>query len=300
MVAASTVSADALSTCAQGASDVCYAVGVPTNTASSNTGNMYFQLSAPTSYSWVALGMGTSMMSGANMFIMYTDGAGNVTVSSRVGSGHVQPQYSASNAETLTLLSGSGVSNGKMIANFVCKDCKSWNGGQISTTSNSVSMIGAWKQGNALASKDPAATIAMHDSHSTFNADFTQATIQTDSNPFTNAAQMQISGGVTNVARPSSQIIWAHGIGMALVFGVLYPFGSALMPLLGKWQLHAGIQCVSWLAMWAFFGLGVYGAQVRSLVGPKRHIPSLRASHPSGVSQCGVLLRRTCTMFELG
>lgn len=235
---------------------------------------MYFQLSAPTTYSWVALGMGTTNMAGSNMLIMYTDGAGNVTVSSRQGKGHVEPQYSVTSASTITLLPGSGVTDGKMVANLLCTDCKAWDGGSLSTTSTGVSMVGAWKSGAALDSTDPAQDIQIHDAHSAFNVDLTQATVATDSNPFTAAAAEPTStstpgstSGVTAIARPSAKVIWAHGLGMALVFSVMYPVGSALMPLLGKWQLHAGFQMVSWLAMWAFFGVGVYGAQVRDLVG---------------------------------
>lgn len=268
-VAATSVSAATLSTCASGASDVCFAIGVPSTTASSTTGNMYFQISAPTTYSWVALGMGTQEMDGANMFILYTDGTGNVTVSSRQGTGNVQPTYSASTASNVQLMSGSGVSGGKMVANVLCTNCKSWNGGSLSTSSTSVAMIGAWKSGASLDTTDPSASISYHDAHTAFDLDLTQATLTTDSNPFTSAATTPTTGsssGVTQAARPDPKVIWAHGLGMALVFVVMYPLGSALMPMLGQWKLHAGFQIVTWLGMWAFFGLGVYGAQVRSLV----------------------------------
>lgn len=230
---------------------------------------MYIQISAPTTYTWVALGMGTQEMAGANMFILYTDGTGNVTVSSRQGKGNVQPTYSASTASDIQLMSGSGVSDGKMIANILCTNCKSWSGGSLSTTSTSAAMIGAWKSGASLDSTDPAATIAYHDAHTAFDLDLTQATLDTDSNPFTSSAETATTGstsGVQQAARPDPKVIYAHGLGMALVFVVLYPLGSALMPMLGKWKLHAGFQVLAWLGMWAFFGLGVYGAQVRSLV----------------------------------
>lgn len=273
--AATSVSADALSSCASGASDVCYAIGVPSTTASSTTGNMYIQLSAPTTYSWVALGMGTEGMAGANMFIMYTDGTGNVTVSTRVGTGNREPTYSEATASAVTLLAGSGVTDGKMLANILCTDCKAWASGSVSTSSTTAPMIGAWKSGSALDSTDLSQSIDIHDGNTAFLLDLTQATLEADSNPFTAAAatttpaaggNSSSTSGVTVAAAPNKMIIWAHGLGMGLVFGVLYPVASALMPLLGKWQLHAGFQVVNWLAMWAFFGLGVYGAQVRNLV----------------------------------
>lgn len=215
-------------------------------------------------------------MDGANMFILYTDGTGNVTVSSRQGTGNVQPTYSASTASNIQLLSGSGVSNGQMVANVLCTNCKAWNGGSLSTSSTSVAMIGAWKGGASLDSTDLSQSITYHDAHTAFDLDLTQATLTTDSNPFTAAATTPSTGsssGVTQTARPDPKVIWAHGLGMALVFVVLYPLGSALMPMLGQWKLHAGFQVVTWLGMWAFFGLGVYGAQVRNLVCSHNNLP---------------------------
>lgn len=257
---------------------MCYALGVPSTTAASNTGNLYFQISAPTSYQWVALGMGTNQMAGANMFIMYTNGAGNVTVSNRLGTGHVQPQYQASSASDITLLAGSGVTGNTMVANVLCTNCKSWSGGSLSTSSTSAQMIGAWKEGSALDSTDLSQSIEIHSGETGFQMDLTQATLADDSNPFTSAAAATTTTGssgsattTTTSGAPNKKIIWAHGLGMGLVFAVLYPVGSALMPLLGKWRLHAGFQVVTWLAMWAFFGLGVYGAQVRNLVRPHKY-----------------------------
>lgn len=232
-------------------------------------------MSAPTSYSWVGLGVGSQEMAGTNMFIMYANGAGNVTVSSRQGKGNVMPQYSASTASDLQLLDGSGVVNGQMVANILCTNCKTWSGGSLSTTSASSPWIAAWKQGASLNSNSPSETISIHDAHTSFNIDLTKATLDTDSNPFSSTAaaatpsssgNSSSSSGVSQAAPMNKVVIWAHGLGMAIVFAIMYPLGSALMPLLGKWMFHAGWMVLTWLAMWAFFGLGVYGAQQRNLV----------------------------------
>lgn len=101
--------------------DVCFKLNIPENTASSGNGDIFFQLSAPSSYEYVALGQGDSM-SGSNIFVVYTSGNGNVTLSPRLGIGEREPMY---NKEAkVTLLEGSGVSNGKMIANVRCKYAK--------------------------------------------------------------------------------------------------------------------------------------------------------------------------------
>lgn len=61
-------------------------------------------------------------MSGSNMFVVYTAGNGNVTLSPRLGQGHREPNLN-SDAQ-VTLLEGSGVSDGKMIANVRCMSLK--------------------------------------------------------------------------------------------------------------------------------------------------------------------------------
>lgn len=99
--------------------DACFKLNIPQNTASSGTGDIFFQISAPSSYEWVALGLG-SRMAGSNIFVVYTSGDGNnVTLSPRSTSNYNQPNFNA-NVQA-TLLEGSGVSGGKMIANVRCK-----------------------------------------------------------------------------------------------------------------------------------------------------------------------------------
>jgi len=58
-------------------------------------------------------------MAGSNIFVVYTSGDGNVTLSPRLASGYTQPDYNGD--AQVTLLEGSGVSNGKMIANVKCE-----------------------------------------------------------------------------------------------------------------------------------------------------------------------------------
>jgi len=58
-------------------------------------------------------------MAGSNFMIIYADGTGsNVTLSPRLASGNVQPTYNS--AANMTLLAGSGISNGVMTANILC------------------------------------------------------------------------------------------------------------------------------------------------------------------------------------
>ena len=61
-------------------------------------------------------------MAQAVIFVMYADGAGNVTISGRAGGGgHVEPQLDSELMAGVTLLAGSGIVNGKMVANVHCQ-----------------------------------------------------------------------------------------------------------------------------------------------------------------------------------
>ncbi|KAI0526034.1 iron reductase domain protein [Xylaria bambusicola] len=250
-------------------SNVCYQVGVPEASASSAQGNIYMQLRAPTTYSWVALGTGQQMR-GANIFVMYANGDGNVTVSPRYGTGHSPPQPQSDTH--IKLLAGSGiVDNGQtMVANIQCSNCESWNGGSgsLDLTDTSANFIAAWKGGNALNSNSLDASISIHDSNSQFTFDLTQATIASDGNPFVNAGEGTTppsgntgSGDGSSSVSEIPKLASAHGIIMSIVMVVLYPIGSVLMPLFGSWMLHGVWQIGSFLVMWAGFAVGVILAQ---------------------------------------
>lgn len=284
------------------AEDVCYNVAIPESTSKSGSGNIYFQMTAKTSYSWVALGTG-EQMAGSNMFIMYQDGKGNVTLSPRHGTFHTMPsQDTSSTAAKLTLLAGSGVNGDTMVANVMCSNCESWTGGgSLSVTSTSSDWIVAHKSGGSLKSTSKNAMIQQHDSAGSIALDLTKGTVSTDSNPFVSGGGASSSGGgstsgtgsgsgsgsgsnsgtgsgstsgsgssgsgvVVTGTQPRMDILTAHGLVMALAFVVLYPLGSMLMPLLGKWYVHAGWQTVTFLLMWAGFGLGVFYAKQSKMV----------------------------------
>ncbi|KAJ4175768.1 hypothetical protein NW759_017113 [Fusarium solani] len=202
-------------------------------------------------------------MSGADIFVIYQDGAGNVTLSTRTGRGHVMPQYSKRIA--VELLDGSGIKDNKMIANIRCGDCDSLN------LEGSNSWIAAWKYGDSLDSTSPSERIQEHDGHSSFDVNFAQASMSSDSNPFTSSSGDLNSDSDSNSGSGSGSgsdavsetdsgssdaVLRAHGIVMSIVFLAGYPLGAVLMPIVGKWFIHAGWQVIVFLGMWAGFGLG--------------------------------------------
>lgn len=234
--------------CPPGVGGLCYSIAVPSASADAGSGNIYFQISAPTSLQWVGLGTGSGMTD-SSIFLMYQDGQGNVTLSPRLGTGHSEPKLdTSSTAAKLTLLAGSGVSEdgSSMTANVACSNCQSWTGGEMSLKSTSAGWISAWKQGSSLATTDKGTSISYHDDRAQFNVDLTKATISADTNPFVQASGDGTGsgsgpgsgsdgggsgsggsgsgagggGGITQAIPKKPVILVAHGIIMALVFAL--------------------------------------------------------------------------------
>ncbi|KAI9641546.1 hypothetical protein NHQ30_010358 [Ciborinia camelliae] len=262
--------ADALATYSTTSGGPSYSVGI----SSSNSNNVYFQLKAPTSYQWVALGIG-SRMSGSTIFVMYADGTGNVTLSARKGTGEVEPKYDST--VNVQLLSGSGVVDGNMVANVLCTSCSSK---LSSTTSTSSSWIAAWNSGSALDTTDTSTHISQHSgsNHRSFTFDLSQAQLSTDSNPFTStsAATTSSSGGtspssggatpsssssssssVSGGSSPVQTYDKAHGIIMGVTVVLLFPLGALSMRIFGRPWLHATLQIFSFIFLIVGLGLGI-------------------------------------------
>ncbi|CZR67636.1 related to WSC4 Cell wall integrity and stress response component 4 [Phialocephala subalpina] len=285
-----------------------YSVGIPSGSSisSSSTGSLYFQLSASTSYQWVGLGIG-SEMSGSTIFVMYTDGTGNVTISARDGTGHVQPTADSSIQSGVTLLEGSGVVNGKMIANVKCTSCKL----DSSSSSSSSPWIAAWNSGSAINSQSLSYSITQHSgsNYKQFEFDLSQASISSDSNPFVTSSSTSGGSSTTGtgtgtgtatgsaatstsssdsssndnssgdnsgssgatVVGTSFTVISdydkAHGIVMGVVVVLLFPLGAIFMRMGSSAWMHGAWQMFSLVALLCGFGLGVKLAQMRSYVG---------------------------------
>lgn len=254
-----------LNTCPE--TDICFSLNVPEATASSGSGDIFFQLSAPTSYSWVALAQGT-MMSNANIFVMYSSADGNnVTLSPRTTSGHVMPTFN--NAADVTLLEGSGIVNGKMVANVRCGNCNSWATGTMSLTGGSSDWVYAHSPGSPINSDDTNAQIVQHNSHGSFQWDLSQATGGSSANPFTDPATTNSSSsaaqGSGSWARLSSQtqnrFVTAHGTLASIAFVAILPIGAILVRMTsfqGLVWAHGGIQIFGYTIFVAAAGLGIF------------------------------------------
>jgi hypothetical protein len=225
-------------------------------------------------------------MSGANMFVVYSDGNNNVTVSPRLGTGHVMPQEN-SDAQ-ITVLEGSGVqSDGSLVANVRCDSCLNWSGGSMSATDSSSSWIWGYSSGSALDSSSTSATIRQHDNYGVFNLDLTQGTGGSSANPFISASTDPSSpsgsaapsgsatsgpsapiatsgdsstGAASTVADNSLQLRRSHGIIMSITFVLLFPLAALTLYLpFSKRVLlvHAPLQVIGIILMIAGLATGV-------------------------------------------
>ncbi|RAK95698.1 CBD9-like protein [Aspergillus ibericus CBS 121593] len=161
-----------------------YSITIPDTTTATDSGPIYLQISAPTTLQWASLGQGTQMDS-ANIFILYAASATEVTLSPRssMDGGQSQPEYNP--LANLTLLPGSGIDNGRMIANIRCMNCLSaWptlsstnSSSEYTLDPNGTSTAWFWasKSGPPVNSSDPAADLAMHDDKGTMQLDLSLA-----------------------------------------------------------------------------------------------------------------------------
>ncbi|RDW64301.1 cytochrome and DOMON domain-containing protein [Aspergillus mulundensis] len=233
----------------RGQSEIFYSITVPETTVSSGSGPIFFQIQAPTTLRWVALGQGTEM-TGASIFVLYSSSS-NVTISPRLGTGHVQPRHNP-DAE-VSLLEGSGVQSGIMTANVRCDTCN--------YSANSP-WIFAYKQGASLNSDSPEADISIHDDFGTTSIALSKA-VTTSDNPFLEYDPRDPSNQPSEIggqAEGGAGILIAHGVIMSISFVILFPsFGLLLaLPLRGVVpKVHAPLQVFTLLLVIAGMGLGL-------------------------------------------
>lgn len=198
-------------------------------------------------------------MSGAQMFVIYANEAGNnVTLSPRLGTGHVEP--SEEPASGATLIAGSGIQNGQMTANILCKSCYRWKGGSMNLTGAGQQWIWASKTGDAIRSNSQSANIIQHDSYASFAVDLNTLSTGNTTNPFLDLANANVTEAGA-VAVYDGVAIPIHGVIMCVAFIAGFPLGAFLIRLAsfrGLIWIHAGVQMLSYFGAIIGLGIGVY------------------------------------------
>jgi hypothetical protein len=118
-----------------------------------------------------------------------------------------------------------------MVANIHCGDLGNMH------FKGSNHWISAWKTGSSLHTADIDVDIEEYDGHSSSSVDFSEAVVNSNSNPFIHMTTTIPSGATFGGGEGNTSTI--HGIIMSLVFLLGYPLGSLLMSIIGKSFIHA-------------------------------------------------------------
>ncbi|KAK3701429.1 hypothetical protein LTR37_015527 [Vermiconidia calcicola] len=216
-------------------------------------------------------------MAGSNIFVIYSDGRGNVTLSARRGEGHFEPEHDSS--ANVTLLEGSGISNGRMVANVLCRNCERWQGGSADFTSEQGTWIHASRPGRSLRTMDLDANLEQHEDNGAFVWDYSAAKGGANVNPFVSGVEESVVSTpppdmadgdaeiVANTEVVSDALLTAHGTLAAITFLVLLPVGAMILrvPGINIW-IHAGFQIFNHCCFVAAAGLGIYMATQERLL----------------------------------
>ncbi|RAH50172.1 cytochrome and DOMON domain-containing protein [Aspergillus brunneoviolaceus CBS 621.78] len=279
-----------------------YSVTVPDTTTQQNGGAIYLQIRAPRSLQWVALGQGTGM-AGANIFVVYAGAsATNLTLSPRLGRGHIEPQYTE--LANATLLPSSSLTDDTIEANILCTNClASWSSPSSTRyppSAPSAPFIWAYHTGDPLPSASPQETITIHTEMGSTTLDLTKAQFSapspenatnTEFNPFnpTSASTTSTPQNHSGTSLPSPtktrSLLIVHGTLMALAFLLCFPLFALPIPLGVRYNipaLHAPLQLFTLCLVIVGLGTGVYLATT---------VSTLKHAHPIiGIILVGVLV----------
>lgn len=179
-------------------------------------------------------------MAGSLIFVMYpSKGGNNVTISPRLGSGHVMPLYTSKVG--YTLLPGSGLdSGGNYVAHVHCTNCRSWNAGDVNVSSTKQPMIYAVGPGyDQISSNDPTAIIQQHVGYGQFTMNMVAAT-GPGGVPSDSSVQSGVNvGSESGDAGPGGAL---HAFFMCGTFIVLFPAGYLFLRVFERLWIHVAFQ----------------------------------------------------------
>ncbi|KAI2624861.1 putative iron reductase domain protein [Hypoxylon sp. NC1633] len=220
--------------------DLAFALNVP----SDSTNDLFFSLMLPTGVSWGSIGLGSDVMEGALMLLVYPSADGkNATVSARHCTGHTEPVY-APEIE-IEALSGTGFNNDTYIFNGRCGNCRSWSDGtgKVDVVSKSQNMLYATgERGNYLKSDALDAPLKYHYNYGTFTLDMVRATGPGGVPTIDRSVNSESVGAVQGLSQEAAMDAGAvaHAVIMVLAFIGLYPLGVFVLRF-GNWVRWHGI-----------------------------------------------------------
>lgn len=184
-------------------------------------------------------------MSGALIFVVYLGEDGKtITVSPRLGTGHVQPQYTSD--VKITLMNDTHYEAGNDGGYFVdlhCTNCRSWTGGNsIDITNTEQDMIFAMGPDGSLESDDLTVDISQHEDGAMggFTLNLKQAT---GPGGLPSGSDLDASSGSNGGGSSHRSIsVGFHALLMVGGFLIVLPAGYVALRVLEKVWLHWAIQ----------------------------------------------------------
>lgn len=227
-----------------------------------STDDLYFSILIQSSVAWGAIGLGSSQMAGALMLIVYPDSSGeNITLSTRLGSGHSEPRHTSDiNVE---MQDGSGlIDESAYRFNGKCTNCRSWSSGSIDVTSTSQSFLYATCWDGSVFSNDLEANLKIHTNYGNFKMDMVHATglgAVPDLSTNQSAGLIATTQGLSKFGKTDVAAI-LHGVIMIFCILGLFPFGVLILRL-GNWvRWHAVNQGLAMIGIIVGVGLGIHSS----------------------------------------
>jgi hypothetical protein len=212
--------------------DLGFALNVPND----DSEDLLFSMQMPSSVTWGAIGLGTNVMSGALVLMMYADSTGNnITISPRISYDTTEPVYSPDiDIETLP---GTGlIDDSTYIFNGRCRNCRAWNIGRIDVTNPQQSMIYATGESGWLRSDDLQVSTQRHWSYGDFTMDLVRATGPAQVPVITPSEDTGLVGSIQGLNETGDKDLvgMLHAVLMVFCFIGLFPFGVLILRL-GRW-----------------------------------------------------------------
>lgn len=231
-----------------------------------DNGDLYFHMSGPSKYSWLAWGVGKEMPN-ALMFVMYqAEGGNGVTLSPRVAiHGESEPSYWP--AITCEQTGSSSNDPSMMSVDTVCRNASTWEYGSIDLTSADQPYMFAFGPDVKLESDSLSAPMIRHVKYGNFGMDMKQATVNTSGSvPQPNASGKYVSINSSSAYGIKREVPWlgvAHGVIAVFAYVFLFPLGAALLRLSSKVpvRLHYICQTIAGILVLIGFGLGIAAAR---------------------------------------
>lgn len=214
----------------------------------------------PSGVSWGAIGLGSDVMEGSLIFLIYPSASGQgVTMSPRLSTGHTEPVYTPD--IKVEALDGTGFFNDTYIFNGRCSNCRTWNGGsrKVNVASKADNMLYATgESGNYLKSDALDGPLKWHYNYGTFTMDMVLATGPGGVPVIDRSQNSKLIGTVQHESEQGSMDakLIVHAVIMVFVFLGLYPFGIFVLRLGGWVRWHGWNQGAALILTIMGSGLG--------------------------------------------